>query len=164
MCCISNIRPILCSNISFITGQTETFHFCSSFMQNKIARSLSAQEQLILLINNPLLRRTHSCRRIIYLNNYWRKETGTSYFITIHAYYLTHMEKHTTELLSSLQFFLNFWVFLFILLFLFSLLLISSGVLLLSIFYLLFSLPFFSFPFSWMILWCWSYLRRYRRW
>lgn len=113
MFCISNIRPILCSNTSFITGQTETFHFCSSYMQNETARSLSVEQQLILRINNPLLRRTHSCRRITYLKSYWRRKTGTSYFIIILAYYLTHLEKHTTVLLSILQVFLNFLGFIF---------------------------------------------------
>ena len=50
--------------------------------------------QLILLINNPVLRRIHSCRRKIYLKSYCHKKRGTSYFIIILAYYLTHMEKH----------------------------------------------------------------------
>jgi hypothetical protein len=114
LCCISNIRPILCPNISFITGKAETFNFCSSYMQNKISRNLSVEQQLILRINNSLLRRTHSCRRKIYLNSYWHKKTGTSYFIIKFAYNITHLEKHTRVLLSSHQIFLNFLVFLFL--------------------------------------------------
>lgn len=78
----------------------------------KIARKLSVEQQLIIRINNPLLCSTHSCRRIIYLNSYWRKKTGTSSFIIILAYNLVHLEKHTTVLLSSLQILINFLVFL----------------------------------------------------
>lgn len=112
LCSISNIRPILGSNISFISGRVGTFHFWSFYTENTIFGNLSLEKQLILRITQSLLRTTHSCRRTSYLNSYWHKKTGTYVILYHHTSVLINISGKTTVLLSSLQVFHNFLVFL----------------------------------------------------